>query len=43
MFEMETKNDIETEAFTDELSDEAIDRGEEGKVCSGIMPCRQAD
>ena len=30
MSEMEMKNDVETEEFTDELSDEALDRDREG-------------
>jgi hypothetical protein len=35
MSEMEKKNDVETEEFTDELSDEAIDREAAGKFqCS---------
>jgi len=31
MSEMEMKDDVETEEFTDELSDEALDRQEGGK------------
>ena len=38
MSRLETTNEVETEAFTDELSDEAIDRGEEGKIC---VMCRE--
>jgi hypothetical protein len=42
MSEMETKDDVKTEAFTDELSDEALDR-EEGRFgyCSQLN-CRAA-
>ena len=38
---IETTNHAETEAFTDELSDEALDR-DEGKLCP-TGRCRQAD
>jgi hypothetical protein len=31
MSELEMTNDVETESFIDELSDEALDRGEEGR------------
>jgi len=34
MSEMEIKEDVETEEFTDELSDEALDREQEGKICT---------
>ena len=34
MSEMETTNDVESEKFTDELSDEALDREQEGKICT---------
>ncbi len=37
MSEMEKKNDVETEEFTDELSDEALDREEGGsRNCSSF-------
>lgn len=36
MSEIEANNDVETEEFTDELLDEALDR-EEGKL-SGLCP-----
>ena len=36
MSEMEMTNDVETEDFTDELSDEALDR--EGCSCSRADP-----
>jgi hypothetical protein len=37
MSEIETTNDVETEAFTDELLDEALDREleGEGRCCVG--------
>jgi hypothetical protein len=33
MSELEMNNDVETEEFTDELSDEALDREPEGGGC----------
>jgi hypothetical protein len=36
MSEMEMKDDVETEDFTDVLSDEAIDRGEGGGKVSAL-------
>jgi hypothetical protein len=33
MTKLETKNDVETEEFTDEMSDEALDREEGGRLC----------
>ncbi len=38
MSEMEMKIDMEVEDFTDELSDEALDRAE-GATCSGLTFC----
>jgi hypothetical protein len=39
MTEMEMKDDVETEEFTDELSDEALDREQgEGKA-RAFCPC----
>ena len=38
MSEMEMKNDVEAEEFTDEMSDEAIDREEGLKACSLCGP-----
>ena len=35
MSEMEMKTDVEVEDFTDELSDEALDRASEGALSSG--------
>ena len=32
MSEMETTNDVETEEFTDELSDEALDQAGSGRL-----------
>jgi hypothetical protein len=44
MSEMEMKDDVETEEFTDELSDEALDREGGGKLlfaCTACaFPCR---
>jgi hypothetical protein len=40
MTEMEMTNDIETEEFTDELSDEALDRGQgEGSKYTNTCKC----
>ena len=39
MPEMEMNNAVETEEFTDELSDEALDREEGGKVYSSVSSC----
>ncbi len=40
MTELETKDEVEIEEFTDELSDEALDR-EEAKACCHPLPnCR---
>jgi hypothetical protein len=40
MSEMETTNEVETEEFTDELSDEALDREGEGRsVCLSNFSC----
>ena len=38
MSELEMKTEVEVEDFTDELSDEALDRAE-GVIC-GYVPCR---
>ncbi len=42
MSEMEMKNDAETEDFTDELSDAALDREEADRKGFGlcVFPCR---
>jgi hypothetical protein len=41
MFELEMKNDVEAEEFSDELSDEALDRDEDGgKASVGPNYCR---
>ena len=40
MTEMEMNHDVETEEFTDELSDEALDRAEGGVATCSIMSCR---
>ena len=39
MSEMEMKDDIETEEFTAELSDEALDRNEGGHNLCSTLPC----
>jgi hypothetical protein len=39
MSEMETKDDVETEAFTDDLSDEALDREQGGGKYSVLSRC----
>jgi hypothetical protein len=36
MSEMEMKDEVETEEFTDELSDEALDRIEGARHCGGM-------
>ena len=36
MSELEVKTEAEVEDFTDELSDEALDRAEGGRMCGGI-------
>jgi hypothetical protein len=36
MSEMEMKTEAEVEDFTDELSDEALDRAEGGRHCSHV-------
>lgn len=38
MSEMELKTDMEVEEFTDDLSDEALDRHEEAFFCAGGAP-----
>ena len=38
MSEMEVKDDVETEEFTDELSDEALDREQGGGKFSAFGP-----
>ena len=38
MTELEMKTEAEVEDFTDELSDEALDRAE-GAVCAGTAAC----
>jgi hypothetical protein len=43
MSEMEMKTDVEVEDFTDDLSDEALDRAEGGYVCSCFTAMRLAD
>ncbi len=44
MSEMEMKNEAETEDFTDELSDEALDReGAKLYCCPGGASCRAGD
>ena len=43
MSEMEMNDDVETEEFTDELSDEALDREQGGGKycpCGASLPCR---
>jgi hypothetical protein len=35
MSEMEMNDAVETEEFTDELSDEALDREPDGRACCG--------
>jgi hypothetical protein len=37
MSEIEMNDDVETEEFTDELSDEALDRDGGGRVCLTAM------
>jgi len=39
MSEIETTNEVEVEAFTDELSDEALDREQEGGKWSQSAAC----
>jgi hypothetical protein len=41
MSELETKTEAEAEMeeFTDELSDEALDRDVGGRFCGGCFPC----
>ena len=44
MSEIETTNEVEVEAFTDELSDEALDREQEGgKWSSRTLPGRTCE
>jgi hypothetical protein len=45
MTELEMNNDVETEEFTDELSDEALDREGEGRtaLCGCCSSCRVSD
>jgi hypothetical protein len=40
MSEMEMTNDVETEEFTEELSDEALDREDETKLLCAVTSCR---
>jgi hypothetical protein len=40
MSEMEMTNDVETEEFTEELSDEALDREDEAKLLCAVTSCR---
>ena len=40
MSEMEMKNDVETEEFTDELCDEALDREDDTKLLCAVTSCR---
>ena len=43
MSELEMKTEAEVEDFTDELSDEALDRAEGASYCQGFHACRVAD
>ncbi len=40
MSELEMKTEAEVEDFTDELSDEALDRAEGGMCCVVPLPCQ---